>query len=85
MTDLVPCYITELIKTYKPARTLRSQSSLTLAVLTVIPSTTYGERSFCRSAPLLWNALPEEIRSAELVGEFKSLLKTHYFKTYYNT
>jgi hypothetical protein len=85
LKGLVPCYITELIKTYKPARTLRSQSSLTLAVPTGIPSTTYGERSFCRAAPLLWNALTEKIRIAESVREFKSLLKTHYFKTHYNT
>ncbi|EFX61540.1 hypothetical protein DAPPUDRAFT_121530 [Daphnia pulex] len=41
----------------------------------------YGNRAFSVFAPRLWNSLPLSIRSAQSLGQFRSLLKTHLFST----
>ncbi|KAK0155946.1 hypothetical protein N1851_001518 [Merluccius polli] len=41
---------------------------------------TIGDRAFSTRAPRLWNDLPAEIRLAESVNSFKSLLKTHFYR-----
>ena len=74
-----PAYITDLLKSYEPSRTLRSANQ----GLLTIPHTTYvtkGDRAFQAVAPSLWNALPQDLRAAASVGIFKNLLKTHLFK-----
>ena len=38
---------------------------------------TKADRAFAVRAPRLWNDLPEEIRLAESVTSFKSLVETH--------
>jgi len=45
----------------------------------------YGLRCFSRCAPVLWNALPPEIRLASTFPAFKSGLKTFLFKRTYDT
>ena len=45
---------------------------------------TFGARSFTCYAPILWNALPANIRSAPTLQLFKSLLKTHLFCLHFN-
>ena len=44
----------------------------------------FGARSFSFSAPLLWNDLPNHIRTAESMNAFKSSLKTYLFTKYYD-
>nr|XP_033472868.1 high affinity cGMP-specific 3',5'-cyclic phosphodiesterase 9A isoform X1 [Epinephelus lanceolatus] len=39
-----------------------------------------GGPSLCAAAPTLWNSLPINIRNADSLQTFKSLLKTHLFK-----
>ena len=78
-----PSYISGMIEKYKPSRSLRSQSSLQLKHPSGLAKRSYGQRSYHRAAPLLWNALPEDIRNAESLGMFKCLLKTYYFKKHY--
>ena len=79
LSELAPPYISDLLKPYAPLRTLRSSGKGLLE----IPSSklkTKGDRAFAVRAPVLWNALPLEIRLAESVPHFKSLLKTHFYK-----
>ena len=55
--NLAPIYLEELIKPYNPVRNLRSSDQLLLEV----PKTRlkiYGDRSFTKAAPTLWNSLP---------------------------
>ena len=55
--DQAPNYLQELIQLYKPSHDLRSCSKGLLK----IPDThlkMYGDRSFAKAAPTLWNALP---------------------------
>ncbi|KAF7665543.1 hypothetical protein LDENG_00140420 [Lucifuga dentata] len=39
-----------------------------------------SDRAFAIRALLLWNNLPEEIRLADSMPSFKSLLKTHFYR-----
>ena len=70
-----PSYITNLIEQYQPAISLRSQSKSQIR----IPATrnvTFGDRSFVKAAPQLWNGLPNEITNSGSILTFRRLLKT---------
>lgn len=64
LNNQAPDYISELLTLYKPSRALRSSCQMLL----VVPKTKtklYGDRSFAASAPILWNALPVDIKNSE--------------------
>ena len=76
---MAPSYLQELLKKYTPARNLRSsQKNLECPVLGT------GERVCFFGGPLLWNAVPLNLKEAKSVNNFKSLLKTFLFQEYYN-
>ena len=61
LNNLCPIYISDLLETYEPTRSLRSSCRNLL----VIPRTklkSYGDRAFSVSAPKLWNDIPEIIK-----------------------
>jgi hypothetical protein len=74
-----PKYMSDLLTPYHPTRELRSSDQL---LLTVPKSRTksYGDRSFASTAPLLWNALPFELRASCSLDAFKLSLKTYLFR-----
>lgn len=63
--------------------TLRSASSLDLAVPKPLKITTLGDRAFSRGGPLLWNTYPPEIRRIKARPIFKNRLKSHLFRESY--
>ncbi|KAF7642200.1 hypothetical protein LDENG_00262640 [Lucifuga dentata] len=68
-----------MLTPYEPVCSLRSSGGTILAV----PKSRVkckGDRAFAIRALLLWNDLPEEIRLADSVSSFKSLLKTHFYR-----
>ena len=78
-----PFYIKDMLHPYKPQRELRSGNATFLQV----PKTKtgrYGDGCFLKSAPVLWNNLPEALRKMEAIGTFKRALKTYLFKQAYN-
>ena len=78
LQGLAPSYISDMLKPYRPARSLRSSGRALLEV----PRTnlaTMGDRAFAARAPRLWNALPVDLRLANSVSSFKSLLKTYLY------
>ncbi len=79
LNGLAPAYITDLLQEHIPCRALRSASRSLL----VIPSsrTTWGDRSFRRAAPHLWNSLPANVQQAPSLPAFKDGLKTHLYLT----
>ena len=82
LNEQAPAYLAELVSLYQPSRVLRSSDNkLTLNIIRT--RTSYGSRAFSSAAPLLWNGLPENIRLAENVTNFKKLLKTYLFKKYF--
>lgn len=80
---LSPTYLSDLLQHYVPARTLRS-SNQSLLQIPKISSKAYGQRSFSFAASSLWNNLPHQIRKADNVNIFKTMLKTHLFKSVYS-
>ena len=78
-----PHYINNMLKPYTPSANLRS-SSKGLLTIPSVKLVNYGERSFSYAAPKLWNELPEYIRKSETLPIFKTRLKTHLFKQYYD-
>ena len=84
LTDQAPSYLQEMIIRQSNSRyALRSDSSIFLK----IPRSrhkTLGDRAFAVAAPTVWNALPSTVRDAATLGQFKTRLKTHYFKIAFN-
>ena len=79
--DAAPTYLSELLRTYVPNRSLRSAND----GLLVVPrsrTTCYGDRAFSILAPKLWNNLPRKVKEAPSLPTFKKLLKTHLFEKF---
>ena len=82
-------YITSLISSVlEPGRAgLRSESGVVRLNTRFLPAPKtkfYGGRAFGHVAPVLWNALPDTVRSAVTIQSFRSRLKTHLFKIHFN-
>ena len=78
LNNLCPSYISDLLETYKPTRSLRSSSRNLLA----IPRSklkSYGDRAFSVCAPKLWNDIPEIIKCSAHLNTFKRNLITYLF------
>ena len=79
--SLAPPYIEELLTPYSPSRSLRSTNSQSLE----IPKTKlkrFGDRSFARMGPVIWNSLPSLVRLAGSEEVFKKRLKTFLFQKF---
>ena len=82
LNNLFPGYISDLLETYKPTRSLRS-SSRNLLVIPRSRLKSYGDRGSSVSAPKLWNDIPETIKCSVDLNAFKRNLKTYLFKRYF--
>ncbi len=82
LNGLAPQYLSELLSHYSPPHPLHSQNSGHLIIPRVSKSTA-GGRSFSYLAPKLWNNLPNTVREADTLCQFKSRLKTHFFNLAY--
>ena len=75
----LPPYLSNVLCTYVPSRTLRSSSEKLLKIPRCNLETA-GRRSFSYLAPYYWNALPVGLREATSLPSFKSKLKTYLFE-----
>ncbi len=82
LNGLAPQYLSELLSHYSPPRPLRSQNSGHL-IIPRISKSTAGDRSFFYLAPKLWNNLPNTVREADTLCQFKSRLNTLLFNLAY--
>ncbi len=78
LNGLAPQYLSELLSNYSPPHLIRSQNSGHL-ITPRISKSTAGGRSFFYLVPELWNKLPNNVREADALCQFKSRLKTHLF------
>ena len=83
LNGLGPSYLSDLLLSYQPSRTLRS-SGTGLLIVPKVRTKTHGEAAFSHYGPQLWNSLPENIRTAETVDIFERRLKTHLFNLVFN-
>ncbi len=81
LNGLAPQYLSELLSHYSPPRPLRSQNSGRLKYLEY--QNQLRGRSFSFLASKLWNNLPNTVREADTLCQFKSRLKTHLFNLTY--
>lgn len=72
LNDLAPGYIRELLNVYMPKRSNMRSASKYLLQLPWSRLVSCGDRSFAVAAPILWNALPQDIRNATTIACFKS-------------
>ena len=73
-----PSYISDMLTTYKPSRSLRSGTLPSFRVpMTRLAS--FGDRCFAKVAPSLWNSLPDSVKTSDSVPIFKRRLKTYLF------
>ena len=83
MQGCAPLYLRELLVKQANTRTLRSNTKNLLQIpLTNLKR--FGDRAFCAYAPRLWNELPDNIKAAESVQNFKKQLKTLLFRKEFN-
>ena len=82
LNNLFPGYISDLLETYKPTRSLRS-SSRNLLMIPRSKLKSYGDRAFSVAAPKLWNDITETIKCTVDLNAFKRNLKTYLFKRYF--
>ena len=82
-----PIYLTDLVDLRVPQRSTRQSSEIRLEPPPVnsIMTKYYGNRTFSVVAPMVWNDLPSNIRAARSYESFKSLVKTHLFRSYYGS
>ena len=80
--DIAPQYLADMLTTHAVTRSLRSTDKQLL----VVPRSKlkrHGDRSFNVVAPVLWNSLPECMKSSSSVASFKRTLKTFLFRQEY--
>ncbi len=82
LNGLAPQYLSELVSHYSPPHPLQSQNSGHL-IIPRISKSTAGSRSFFYLAPKLWNNLPNTVRKADTLCQFKFRLKTNLFNLAY--
>ena len=82
--DRAPIYLQELLQLYTSSRNLRS-SSRKLLVKPYFNLNSYVKRAFSVAAPELWNNLPEDIKCANSIDDFKHKLKTFLFMRAYES
>ena len=77
---VAPQYLLDIVKSYQPARNLRSSSINLLTPYSAITKG-YGQRAFQYAIPKLWNSLPYHLRECQSFEQFKSKLKTYLFSS----
>ena len=76
-----PEYLSELLERHRNKDTTADNKNL--LVVARIKKVTHGGRSFRRSAPILWNNLPDSLRLESNFSISKKHLKTYFFKLSY--
>ena len=85
INDQAPKYIQQLIKVRQQQdHNLRNNDKVKLESPSSFNNNKQEDRAFSFAAPRLWNALPEYVRTAASLPNFKKNLKTHLFEKCYN-
>ncbi|KAK0145530.1 hypothetical protein N1851_015555 [Merluccius polli] len=80
-----PTYLQALVRSHGPARALRATTSARQLVppsLRASKGCTAKSQLFSVLAPLWWNKLPADVKTAESITCFRKRLKTHLFRVH---
>ena len=77
-----PHHLSGLLFIYRPTRSLRSKSTISLTVPR-IRTATHGDCVFTKAAATLWNSSPANIRNSNSYASFQWQLKTFVFRLSY--
>ena len=78
---MAPHYLKEKLKRKEYHRTTRQLSSIGIALDVLLnKKKSFADRGFSYAAAKYWNDIPDNIKTAKDIKNFKSLLKTHFFK-----
>jgi hypothetical protein len=87
LNGCAPSYLSSLLVrrsvSSRGDRVLRSATTPSAAYDLVPPPAyikTYGKRAFSSYAPVVWNNLPDSVRSSSSLSCFRSAIKKHYFQ-----
>jgi len=83
LTGSAPSYLSDLVHIYVPSRTLRSSADTRIFRLPTYNRKQHGQRAFSYSAVKTFNDLPYSVRHCQTLTTFKTNLKTHLFKEYF--
>ena len=72
-----PSYINNRLQLYTPARRLRTSSKYLLTVPRT--SSRAGDRAFSSVAPVVWNDVPHNVKTACSIASFKKQLKSFLY------
>ena len=75
----LPLYLSSVLHTYQPARSLRSSSEKLLKT-PWINLKSAGQRLFRYAASAVWNLLPNSIRDVPTLTDFRRQLKSNLFR-----
>ena len=84
ITGTAPQYLAELVHIYVPSRSLRSSSDDRTFRIPTFMRKQHDGWAFCFSAAQTWNSLPFIVCHSPSLPAFKSNLKTHLFKQYFD-
>ena len=77
-------YLTEKLRRKEYHRTTRQSSSAGITLdVPLNKKKSFADRGFSYAAAKYWNDIPDNIKTAKDIKNFKSLLKTHFFKKAY--
>ena len=81
-----PNYLKDLLVTNKHtgmySNSRSNSENVELLIVPYVKSKTFATQAFSVCCPRLLNSLPGAIRSSDILGKFKCLLKTHLFIKY---
>ena len=83
LNNMAPKYLSDKLKIKHETRNLRS-NNLNLLSEPITNLAKYGDISFSKVAPILWNSLPLELRRIDSLNLFKKKLKTFLFTKFYS-
>ena len=76
LNDLTPEYVSNMLKPVSQTHGLNLRSSENGDLYVPLSRTTLYSGAFSCSAPKLWNALPQSVKSCDTLNSFKKCLKT---------
>ena len=86
LNNMAPKYVSDMLKPrQEKTHAVRINKDAFLLIPPPAPNYSRTSAAFSYSAPAIWNSLPYGIRCMSDVTDFKTALKTHYYRRAYKS